>query len=249
MRYLPFAQFQIPVITPDEMREIDRLTVKKYELKIIQMMENAGKSLAEIVKRSIGNSVINKRILVAVGGGNNGGGGLAAARHLLSWGAKITIFLPPEPLKNTSKLQYQILSHRDVEMIHGRKAYQYLPIGSGDVIIDALVGYGLSGPPKGWVSKIIRAINYTQIPVIALDIPSGLDANTGKIYNPCIKATATLTLALPKTGLVVPLAKKVVGTLYLADLTIPNMLYKELGWDVPSLFTQNTIIKLWNGDD
>lgn len=91
---------------------------------------------------------------------------------------------------------------------------------------------------------MIKQINMLGFPVVALDVPSGLDATTGKIYEPCIRANATLTLALPKTGLIKSEVKNVVGSLYLADISVPDVLYKELGLEIPLLFAQNSIIHL-----
>jgi len=114
----------------------------------------------------------------------------------------------------------------------------------GDLILDAVIGYSLAGNPRGWTAKMIDRINSLSIPILALDVPSGLDATTGEIYNPCVQATATMTLALPKTGLVKPDVKQVVGSLYLADISVPDVLYKEMGIDVTPLFLNDTLIRL-----
>jgi len=107
-----------------------------------------------------------------------------------------------------------------------------------------VIGYSLAGNPRGWTAKMIDRINSLSIPILALDVPSGLDATTGEIYNPCVQATATMTLALPKTGLVKPDVKQVVGSLYLADISVPDVLYKEMGIDVTPLFLNDTLIRL-----
>lgn len=112
------------------------------------------------------------------------------------------------------------------------------------MVIDSMIGYGLKSNPKGWVASMIKKINSLKTIVISLDIPSGLDASTGKILNPCIKATTTLTLALPKTGLLKKEAEEVVGSLYLGDIGIPSILYKEIGLQVDPIFTEDSIIKL-----
>jgi NAD(P)H-hydrate epimerase len=112
------------------------------------------------------------------------------------------------------------------------------------LIIDALIGYGISGDPRQPVAGWIESANNSGKPILALDAPSGLDATTGIPGNPCIKAAATLTLALPKTGLLTRQAKNYVGELYLADISVPPELYLHLGIEVPNLFASDSILKV-----
>ncbi|MFQ6123015.1 MAG: NAD(P)H-hydrate epimerase [Candidatus Heimdallarchaeota archaeon] len=234
------------MITTEQMQKVDRLTVEVYGTQIIQMMENAGRNLAELIRRLTENSVIGKHVVIAVGKGNNGGGGLVTARHLYNWGANVTILLPNEPLHGIPEAQRRIIGKLPLVRKTGESAYRYLSYFKGQMIIDALIGYGLSGRPHRWIFEMIKAINATNVPVIALDMPSGLDATTGEIYKPCIQASATMTLALPKKGLLEQKARNIVGSLYLADIGVPNVLYKELSIDVESVFIHDTIIKVHN---
>jgi NAD(P)H-hydrate epimerase len=112
----------------------------------------------------------------------------------------------------------------------------------GDLLVDALIGYGLSGPPTGMSATLIRAANESRIPILALDAPSGLDTTTGTIHDPCIRAEATLTLALPKVGLLSPAARAVVGELYVADIGVPPSVYAAMGLAVPRLFAGADVI-------
>ena len=123
-------------------------------------------------------------------------------------------------------------------------AIQYIDQEDADVILDALIGYCLTGNPGGWTKQIIEPINVEQHRVIALDVPSGLEAPNGKVFESYIRASATLTLALPKTGMRNLEASKVMETLYLADIIVPYSLYKELDLQVPQIFAQNTIVDL-----
>jgi NAD(P)H-hydrate epimerase len=107
-----------------------------------------------------------------------------------------------------------------------------------------MIGYGLTGDPRGPVADWIQRVNVAGHPVLALDAPSGLDTTTGIPGNPCIRATATMTLALPKTGLMAPEALKYTGNLYLADISVPPQLYRKLGIKVPPIFIHDTIIKI-----
>lgn len=113
-----------------------------------------------------------------------------------------------------------------------------------DLILDALIGYGLSGDPRQPISGWIEKANRAGTPILALDAPSGLDITSGIPRNPCIAAAATLTLALPKVGLLTEEAKEKVGDLYLADVSVPPELYQRLGLDVPNLFEKDSILKI-----
>jgi NAD(P)H-hydrate epimerase len=115
-----------------------------------------------------------------------------------------------------------------------------------DLIIDGLIGHSLSGAPKGPAAKLIRWANEQEVPVLALDVPSGLDATTGTAYSPCIRATATMTLALPKEGLRATGVEQYVGELYLADIGVPPALYASpsIGIEVGPLFAREDVIRL-----
>ena len=124
------------------------------------------------------------------------------------------------------------------------------PAGDGwelpgaDLVLDCLIGYGLRGNPTGAAADLIRLANSHQAPILALDVPSGLDTATGHAYDPCIRAAATMTLALPKTGL---LAAVTVGKLYLADISIPPILYDGLGLDLGPIFAAGSLLRLASG--
>jgi NAD(P)H-hydrate epimerase len=112
-----------------------------------------------------------------------------------------------------------------------------------DLLIDALLGYNQRGSPRGEVGKLIEGANRSGIPILALDTPTGLDPDTGIPHEPCIRATQTLTLGLPKKGLCVKESKRFVGKLFLADISVPRRLYREFGLK-HALFSSNSIIEL-----
>jgi NAD(P)H-hydrate epimerase len=244
MHQILLKDLRIPVITTDQMKQIDNLAVNKYNLQLIQMMENAGRSLAKLTKKILRNSLRKNNLIIAVGKGNNGGGGIVAARHLNNWGAKVTLLLPQEPLSGVPEIQRKIIQNLPIQRKIGKQALQEISFAKNQIILDAMIGYGLKSNPKGWVASMINKINALNTTILSLDVPSGLDASTGKILNPCIKATATMTLALPKTGLLKKEAKEVVGSLYLCDIGIPSILYKEIGLQVDPIFIRDSIIKL-----
>lgn len=239
MKTMPIADLFI--LTTDQMREVDRLMIEDYHISLIQMMENAGRNLAEIAVFLMGGSAAGKRVLVLCGKGNNGGGGMAAARHLHNRGAKVAVRLAGEvkELKPIPARQWRPLAKLGL----AAAAADWLP---ADLIIDAMIGYGLQGPPRPPISDWIGRANATGTPILALDAPSGLDTTVGKTAGPCIRADATLTLAMPKVGLLAPEAHDCVGELYVGDISVPPELYaaKTLGLPVISLFEAGPIVKV-----
>jgi NAD(P)H-hydrate epimerase len=222
----------IQSVTADEMREVDRVAVHDFDVLLIQMMENAGALLAELVVRRFGPE--NVAVLCGVGG--NGGGGLVAARHLANRGVVVHVTLAEgaSRLGEVPRHQMTILERMRVPVVSQ-------PVAA-DLIVDALIGYSLRGDPRHRTADLIRWANERETPVCTLDVPSGLDATTGEIRQPCIRATATLTLALPKTGLAA--ASGVVGELYLADISIPSAVYAALEMKVPRIFGASAIVRL-----
>lgn len=221
------------------MIEIDRMMIYDFKIDLLIMMENAGMKLANLASRILNDSVTNKKIIVLIGKGNNGGGGLVAARHLHNWGASVSIILgSKENLRNIPEKQLEIDEKIGIN-INEKIIFQ-----DENLIIDSLIGYNLTGNPREPMAEIIKKANNSNIPILSLDVPSGLDSSTGIPYNPCIVATTTLTLALPKNGLMVKKAKRFVGELYLADISIPNEIYQKFGVIDKSFFNGKFIIKI-----
>ncbi len=225
------------------MREVDRLMVEVYGIELVQMMENAGRNLALLAKRLLDGDIVDRPIVILAGRGNNGGGGLVAARHLLNWGAWVQVLLThrPEEFSGVPAQQLAILQKMDLPLAWAEDGWELPPT---DLVIDALIGYGLVGNPHGGAANLIQLANSSVAPILSLDAPSGLDTDSGTVYTPHINATATLTLALPKTGLIHSAAQSAVGQLYMADISVPPSLYEHLGLDVPSLFAKDTIVRL-----
>jgi len=232
----------IPTVTTKQMQEVDRLMIEEYSILLIQMMENAGRNLAELAIRQGGKDFRDREIVVLCGVGNNGGGGMVAARHLHNRGARVSVLLVPEEhrLKEIPVQQWKILKKMNLPSLDGTS----YPAEKPALIIDAMIGYGLRGNPRPQVAKWIEWANGIEVPILALDTPSGLDTSTGVPGEPCIRAAATLTLALPKIGLVAPLAKPYVGELYLADISVPPELYQRLGIEIEPLFASDSIVRL-----
>lgn len=226
------------------MLQVDIMAVKAYGLQLLQMMENAGRSLAS-AGRSIflNGDAAQRKILVLAGKGGNGGGALAAARRLAIWGAQVTFVLSDvNDLSPAAAAQAAILRRMGLEQLSPHT----VPFSGYELLIDGLIGYSLKGAPRGIVRDLISAINQSGIPVLSLDLPSGLDASTGEAIRPVVKANATLTLALPKKGLFCGDAEDHAGNRFLADIGIPFSVYEELGIkQVPRhLFSEGDIIHL-----
>lgn len=113
-----------------------------------------------------------------------------------------------------------------------------------DLILDAIIGYSFNDSPRGTAADLIRWANAQSAPILSLDTPSGLDVTSGTAHDPTVRAAATLTLALPKQGLLSPDARKFVGDLYLADISVPPELYANMGIVVPPLFAESDLIRV-----
>ena len=236
---------EIPYLTAGQMAEVDRLMVEVFGIHLIQMMENAGRQLALLARnRFLEGDAFGKQVVLLAGSGGNGGGAMVCARHLHNWGAEVTVVLSKavQDLVGTIKHQGEILQRMDVEM--GRfEDLEEKP--QWDLIVDGIIGYSLQGAPRGGAAEMIRWANERKSPILALDIPSGLNASTGEVLEPTIRAAATMTLALPKEGLR-RAGKNVVGELYLADIGVPPQLYSQpsLNLQVGHLFPAEQILRL-----
>ncbi len=236
-------QASLPHLSADQMREVDRAMVERLGVGLVQMMENAGGRLAQLAReRFLAGNASGKRVLVLSGAGGNGGGGLVCARHLHNAGALVRVALarPAAAFEGVPALQLGILSRMEVPTAHGGP-----PSFQPDLVVDALVGYSLAGPPRGATAELIRWANRQRAPRLALDLPSGLDATTGAVSDPTVRAAATLTLALPKRGLRAPRATPLIGELYLADIGVPPGLYaRTLGLETGPLFAEGPMLAL-----
>ncbi len=234
----------IPALTIAQMIEVDRAMIEDYHIEVIQMMENAGRNFAELARRQMGGTVQGHSVAVLCGSGNNGGGGLTAARHLHNWGANVIVALTKsaDEFRGIPAHQLDILKQMNIPIVE----HASLP-ATFELILDAIIGYSLSGSPRSTAADLIRWANKQNVPILSLDIPSGLDLTSGKAYDPTIRATTTLTLALPKQGLLNPQSATYVGELYLADISVPPELYSKMGVRVSSLFDREDIIRITKG--
>ncbi len=244
----PMPLSGVPCLTTAQMREVDRAMVEEYRIELIQMMENAGRNLAHLARsRFLDGDPRGNTIVILAGRGGNGGGGLVCARRLHNWGANVHIFI------THSDREFQGIPAQQLEIL--RRMGVPVTIGAGmvlsgmtnvDLIIDAVIGYSLGGHPTGMAAEFIRWANDHDAPILSLDTPSGLELTNGHIFEPAIRATATMTLALPKEGLRYETGRGVVGELYLADISVPPDLYSEPGLEIEvgSIFAKDDIVRL-----
>lgn len=228
----------IPALTTEQMIEVDRLMIDDFGIELIQMMENAGRNLAELTARMLGAPLSGRSVCVLCGRGNNGGGGMVAARHLHNRGADVHVIRLAGELKDIPAKQWNILENI------GLRNEPYFELSDTDILVDALIGYGLQGDPRPEIAVWIEKINAAKKPVLALDAPSGLDTTSGTTGRPTVRADATMTLALPKVGLMSESARPYVRDIYLADISVPPELYRKMGLDVEDIFEKDTIIKI-----
>jgi len=230
----------VPAVTAEQMREVDRIAMEEFGLGILQMMENAGRNLAENVMDMLGGT--SGEVTVLAGSGGNGGGGLCCARHLHNRGFQVWVVLSKEAaiLSGAARNQLQILQSAGVQPVDPSHAEDV--ICRAQIVVDALIGYSLRGTPRGSVAELINLCNQHAARVLSLDVPSGLDATTGEAPGPVVHPERTLTLALPKTGL-----QRVPGDLYLADIGIPPEVYHRLGLSFELPFGERYWIRLERG--
>ena len=236
--FVTSAGIEVPAVTADQMREVDRIAIEETGPNLYQMMENAGRNLAATTIRLLGPEWRDDTIVVLAGTGGNGGGGICGARHLANRHGEVIVVVSDETRLGEVPAQ-QLATYRGT---NGRA------LGPGQLddlhpslIVDAVIGYSLSGPPRGAALHMIEWALNEGAPVLSLDVPSGIDSTTGGAPGAHVIASQTMTLALPKTGLDVA----AVGDLWLADIGIPGETYRRAGLHIPvGLFGDEFIVPI-----
>jgi len=214
------------LVTSEEMRKIDQYTIGTIGIPAIVLMENAGRAVAEeaarVAEEACPASGRAPRWLVLAGKGNNGGDGLVCARHLAErgWDVCVVYAAPPESLAGEAAVQ------RDIAQRLGLAQVVYEPgkldWNRWDGIVDALLGTGTSGAPREPYASLIREANASGKPIVAIDVPSGLNADTGETADPCIRARVTVALAMMKRGLVLYPGAEAAGEVVVRPIGIPE---------------------------
>ena len=217
------------VVTAQEMRQIDRQTIEGIGIPGAVLMEHAGTAVVRAIREYFPEC---RRIAVIVGKGNNGGDGLVVARQLALAGQPIQIFLvsPPESFAGDALTNLRIAQNLDlpIRTILSEEELELAKsqIASSDLIVDSIFGTGLRGGVHGFIGEVIHYINATGKPVVAIDLPSGLSADTGIAEGACIQASYTVTMGLPKRGnLIHPGRQPSQAELEVADIGFPAKRY------------------------
>lgn len=225
----------VRVFDRSSLREIDRLSAEEFGIPTIVLMENAGCAVAEVAIESAREAGPGARILVACGPGSNGGDGYVAARHLHNAGFDVRIAAGEGAApRGDAGINHAICRAMGLEFLGQELA------GWGEdppeVIVDALLGTGASGAPRGWVARAIDAINAWSSRgsvVVSADVPSGLDADLGVAPGPAVRASVTVSFVGLKVGFLTLGAQEFVGTIALADIGAPRELVRRLGRPLP----------------
>ncbi len=214
------------IVTAEQMRRLDADALTTYGIPVTILMEQAGMGVAREMERRFGD-LAGRSIVVLAGKGHNGGDGLVAARHLLQRGAFVRVFLtfPPDASRGEARLQAEIfrsMGGRLLDPSSYDRALFCSALEEADLVIDALVGTGLSAPVTGLAAELIGDVNASGKPVTAVDIPSGISADTGEALGAAVRAALTVTFALPKRGHFLPPGSDHTGELRVVDIGIPR---------------------------
>jgi NAD(P)H-hydrate epimerase len=213
------------------MRAFDAYAMKECRVPSIVLMENAGRGATDVLCAAmLGNRVKNARITVVCGTGNNGGDGLVLARHLRLRGAhpRVLVCGAREKVSGDAKTNLDALEGVGVPIKFDATASD-VATGETDVFVDALFGTGLDRPVTGALADVIRAITTLRLPTLAIDLPSGIDADTGQPLGVAVRATHTVTFAHPKMGLLTPEGAASSGVLHVVDIGVPPHLVEKVG--------------------
>ena len=224
------------ILTAAEMREVDRLTTERYGVPSLTLMENAGRSVADFVAYRTPH-LEHKCIWVLCGKGNNGGDGFVVARHLAEKGANVFVYLFADPgeIKGDAATNFERVRNSDTDLHVIAAPDQWCAAKQdfrpADIIIDALLGTGARGPVEGFLAEVIAGVNQhgPHQTVISVDIPSGLNADSGEFSAACVQADYTVTFTAPKIGMVRSGAEAVVGQLVCREIGSPTQLVNEIG--------------------
>ena len=214
-------------LTRAQVREVDRRAIEQYHIPGIVLMENAARAVAAQAESMLGESGGNN-VLILCGGGNNGGDGLAAARHLHNRGLGVTIGLctDPDAYKGDALINWQVVQAMGISVL--KATPETIATDASDLIVDAIFGTGLNKPPRPPFDQIVAAVETAGKPVLAVDLPSGLDCDTGQALGPCINAAWTVTFVAEKVGFGNPSARQFTGEITVADIGCPRELIQAV---------------------
>lgn len=225
------------VVQADKMRELDQEATRRFGIPGLILMENAGLSIVDVIlKRFWDGEPREKRIFIIAGPGNNGGDGFVVARHLFNRGALVDILItaPPESYRGDAAVNLKIVSGMGIPLrVFDPERIREIQdvLAHADLVLDALFGTGFRGVPREPVASLIRLVNETGKTVLAVDLPSGLEADTGRVAGDCMRARVTVTMGMPKIGLYLEPGTQYAGEVVVGDISFPPELKAEEGGD------------------
>lgn len=217
-----------PVVTAKEMADMDKFAIEKIGIPGMVLMENAGREVVAVIKEKLG-TVEHKTIVIFCGKGNNGGDGYVIARYLLDMGANVQTYLvgKTEEVKGDAKSNLKILQDLG-HIVLPISRLEHVDLSKGaHLVVDALLGTGVRGALKGLLAQIVEKINEMDAPVIAVDLPTGMEADTGAINGACVRANSTVTMAYLKSGLLLSPAREHAGDVVVANIGMPASVAEE----------------------
>lgn len=229
------AVTELPVVTAAQARDVDRLLAQDAGVGAAQILEQVGRSVAETVRQLVGGDLSAVPVTVLAGQGGNGAGGLAAARLLAAAGADARVLL--------------LGRARMPEQVRGLHAIGVAVVPPdprpepGEVVIDAMIGVGLRPPVRGAVAALLEWLHRFDVPVVAVDLPSGMHPDEG-LLGPCVAADVTVVLGAPKPAVLAPECRPYLGDVYLADLGIPTRVWREAGVEPVGVFGRGPLVRL-----
>jgi NAD(P)H-hydrate epimerase len=234
------------VLNAAQMREADERAIQEIGIPSIVLMENAGRQVVAALEASFGD-LASSEVAILCGRGNNGGDGFVVARTLHQRGVDVSVFVigSVADVRGDARQNLEILGRLGltaVEIAGGQDwELHFSEIAECDVIVDAIFGTGLKAPLAGLLETIAADVNGSGIPVVAVDLPSGLSADTSEIIGECVRATITVTMGAPKLPLILPPADACAGRIVIADIGIPVSIIESVDGPGIELLTRETI--------
>jgi NAD(P)H-hydrate epimerase len=219
-------------LTRDQTRAIDRFAIEQLGVPGVVLMENAGRLCADAVGDFLAGPA-GRKVAICAGAGNNGGDGFVVARHLSMRGASVVVFLvsPADELSGDAEINYRIARnlHLDIREVGSAElANLSRELRGFDVVVDAVGGTGIRGALRGDIAVAVEQINAAGRPVVAVDIPTGLDCDTGRAEGPAVRANLTVTMVARKKGFDSPASAEFTGEVRVVDIGIPADVVERL---------------------
>src|SRR6266508_387975 len=237
------------VLNSTQMRDADRRTIEEIGIPSLVLMENAGRQ-AVAAMEAVYSDLLDRQIAVLCGRGSNGGDGFVIARTLVQRGADVAVFLIGRvaDVRGDARINLEILGRLGVTVVEvaDSQAWElhFSEVSDCTLIVDAIFGTGLNAPLSGLIESVVADINASAIPVVAIDLPSGLSADSPDSIGPSIEAGLTVTLAAPKLPLVLPPADTRAGDTVIADIGIPGEVLESVDGPRVDLLTRGSMREL-----